>query len=203
MSAATFAFGVIFMSQIHRRHTAAPRNPAHPSWWVGSLMAAAVVLCTTFSQVIRVPIVSNFVGGSIFEISGYVGDLTRLYAPWLSKMMAEHAGSSTATLLHVGSAALIVLEGVAILALICLLLHAYYTIRMSGSARAFGVAGFVLAMLVPVSMFAVVWFVGTQMTSNLIQLNVVEVPTGPRLQLAAAIAGLVCAANGVRKKQGA
>jgi len=170
-------------------------------WIIGSSLSSAIIAYTTFSSAIEVPIVSKYLGGNIFQISSYVSKLTTLYAPWLPKMMAEHAGTCTATLLRVGSVALIVIAGIAILALVCLVLHFYFSIRKRRLARSFGIAGFGLALIVPAVMFAAVWFVGVQMTNGPVHIEVVAVPLGPKLQLAFSALGLVCTLLGTRRSE--
>jgi|GEM_PF-3304478 hypothetical protein len=173
-------------------------------WVVGSFLATIVVICTTFAKVIEVPIVSNYVGGTIFDVGGYVGGLATQYAPWLPKMMSESAGVSTARLLRVGSVALVCLEAISIAALISLVLHLIFALtRISKPARIFGILGFTLGLVVPILMFGVVAIVTWQMTNNLVSLNVLSVPAGPRIQLIAAIVGGACAIMGTKSPKSA
>jgi len=167
-------------------------RPSISKWVGGSFIATVVLVCTTFVNVIEVPVVSNYVGGTIFQITGYVHGLTTLYAPWLSKMMDESAGTSTATLLRVGSVVLVVLELVAIATLVLLALHLIYAAKGKvRPARLFGLLGYVLALVVPSLMFVVVRFVSWQMANERVELSVLSVPAGPRIQLVAAVAGFI------------
>jgi len=167
--------------------------PPISQWVIGSFIATIVLIYTTFSNVIEVPVVSNYVGGSIFGTAGYVGGLATKFSPWLPKMMAESTGVSTARLLRVGSIALAGLEVIAIATLVSLALHLIlYFKRKTRPARIFGILGFALGLVVPILMFVVVRFVAWQMTNDLVALNVLAVPTGPRIQLVAAVVGCAC-----------
>src|SRR6266568_3996452 len=138
---------------------------------IGSFIATAVFLYTSFPKVLEVPVVSNYVAGTIFEITKYVGTLTPLYAPWLSKMMAESTGASTATLLRVGSVALVGLEVVALAALVSLVLHLVLAIQGKAKpARLFGLLGYILALVVPAMMFIIASLVSWQMTNSQVSL---------------------------------
>jgi hypothetical protein len=175
--------------------------PPISRWVIGSFITTIVLIYTTFSNVIEVPIVSSYVGGTIFEVTRYISGLSTLYSPWLSKMMAESAGTSTAQLLRVGSLALVILEVIAIAAIVSLILHFILSLkRKTKPARTFGILGFTLALAVPVLMFAVVRFVGWQMTNTLIALNVLSVPSGPRIQMVAAILGCACVLLAARSR---
>jgi hypothetical protein len=183
-------------------------GPASISRWaIGSFVATIVLIYTTFCNVIEVSIVSNYVGGTIFDIAGYIGGLATQYAPWLPKMMAESAGTSTARLLRVGSVVLVILEVVAITMLLFLALHLILTLkRKTKPARVFGVLGFALGLVIPILMFAVVKVITWQMTNEMVSLKVLSVPLGPRIQIVAAFFGCVCAVltteKSVRVKQG-
>lgn len=178
---------------VHSQLNAGEKPPQLSHWITGSFIATFVLIYTTFASVIQVPIVSNFVGGNIFDVARYVGGLSTLYAPWLPKMMAESAGASTARLLRAGSVGLAALEVVAIGALVCLALHLFLALaRKTKPARVFGLLGFTLGLVVPVAMFAVVRVVAWQMTNDHVALDVLSVPAGPRIQLVAAAVGCVC-----------
>lgn len=182
------------MFQVVNHQLDAWKKPPHISRWIiGSLISTIVLIYTTFATVIQVPVVSNYVGGNIFEVAKYVGGLTTLYAPWLPKMMAESAGVSTAKLLQVGSVVLVISEVIAVSALVFLTLHLVLALaRKIRPARVFGLLGFTLGLVVPVLMFTVVRVVAGQMANDRVVLDVLSVPTGPKLQLVAAIAGCAC-----------
>jgi hypothetical protein len=168
------------------------KQAQHSPWLLGSFLASIVLISTTLSKVIVVPVVSDYVGGTIFEIAGYVGGLTTLYAPWLPKMMAESAGVGTANLLHLGSPALVCLEAIAIAAVLLAALSLLFGVQHKRQvARIAGVIGFALALVVPVVMFAVAAFVNWQMANQLVAVNVLSVPLGPKIQVLAALTGAV------------
>lgn len=160
----------------------------------GCLLSSAVITYTTFSKVVQVPVVSNYVGANIFQVAGYIGNLARLYAPWLSKMMAESAGTRTALLLKVGSVALTALEIIAVLALLLQALFLVSTLLTHGHrTRLLGYTGYALALAVPLAMLAAVQIVAYQMTGPNLSIEVLALPLAPKIQIFAALAGFGCA----------
>ena len=177
-------------------HAEGSRNqlPASGIPMAGCLLSSAVITYTTFSKVVQVPVVSNFVGANIFQVTGYIGNLTRLYAPWLPKMMSESTGTRTALLLKVGTVALTALEIIAVLALLLQALFLVFILTRKGHlTRLLGCTGYALALTVPIAMLAAVKIVADQMTGPNLSLEVLALPLAPKVQIAAALAGLGCA----------
>lgn len=170
-------------------------------WLVGSLIASGVVAYTTFQKIVTVPVVSGYVGGDLFEITKYVSGLSTQFSPWLDQMMNEATGATTATLLTVGSKALVVAEVIAIAALLALAIHLVSAFMRRGSlARRFGLWGFSLALVVPVVFVGVVQFVAWQMSNALTSIDVLDLTAAPVAQAAAAILGLVCVVMATRRE---
>lgn len=171
-------------------------------WTFLSFAATIVIFFTTFMKVMTVPVVSNYVGGTIFQIAAYVNDLSTTYSPWLSQMMQESTGAATAQLLTVGSVALVVLEIIAIAVLVFLALHLLCAfLKKRKASRVFGVLGYILALMIPVAMIAVYFFVQGEMTNALVSINTVAVTSAVYLQLAAAVIGLIAALVATKKKK--
>jgi len=170
-------------------------------WLIGSVIASAVVAYTTFQKVLTVPVVSSYVGGDLFGITGFVSALAAQYSPWLDKMMNGPTGASTAQLLGVGSIALVVLEAIAIAALVALAAHLVSGVaRKTKPARTFGLIGFALALVVPIALLVVVKFVAYQMTNDLVAIDVLALTAAPVAQTIAAIFGGVCVVLGTRTR---
>lgn len=178
------------------------QSPRVSPWLIGSVIASAVVAYTTFQKVLTVPVVSSYVGGDLFGITGFVGSLATQYSPWLDKMMNGPTGASTAQLLSVGSIALIVLEVIAIAALVALAAHLVSGIaRKTKPSRTFGLIGFALALVVPIALLVVVQFVAYQMTNDLVAIDVLALTPAPVAQAVAAVLGGVFVVLGTKTRE--
>ena len=146
---------------------------------------------TTFQPVIQATIVHPSIGGSIFDIAGYVLGLTELYAPWLALMMSPGSGQRTADLLTLGTSALYALCAIAIAALVFAAASiAANALGKRKMGRVLGILGYALAFVVPVASIAIVAVVQMEMSSDIISIAVLDVRPVCYAQMAIAAAGI-------------
>lgn len=146
---------------------------------------------TTFQPVIQATIVHPSIGGSIFDITGYVSDLTDLYAPWLALMMSPGSGQRTADLLTIGTGALHALCAIAIAAVVLAAISiAANAFGKRKAGRILGILGYALAFVVPLAAIAIVAIVQMEMSSDIISIAVLDVRPVCYAQMAIAVAGI-------------
>lgn len=165
-----------------------------------TIAAGAVVTATTFQPVIQATVVHQSVAGSIFDIAGYVGELTAIYAPWLGLMLSPGAGARTSALLEVAAPALTTLCAIAVAALV--LVAASIVVNATGRlslGRALGIAGFAAALIVPAASTAVVAVVQAEMSSPVIAIDVLGVRPTCYWQMAAAAVGIISTVFATRR----
>lgn len=162
--------------------------------------AGVVVAATTFQPVIQATVVHPSVAGSIFDIAGYVGELTAVYAPWLGLMLSPGAGARTSALLEAAAPALVALCVIAVAALVLvvgsLVANGFGRLRLG---RALGIIGFAGALIVPLASIAVVAVVQAEMSSPVIAIDVLGVRPVCYWQIAAALVGIVSTVFATRR----
>lgn len=165
-----------------------------------TIAAGAVVAATTFQPVIQATVVHPSVAGSIFDIAGYVGELTAVYAPWLGLMLSPGAGARTSALLEVAAPALVALCVIAVAALALIVGSLVVNgLGRLGLGRALGIIGFIAALVVPVVSIAVVAVVQAEMSSPVIAIDVLGVRPTCYGQMAAALVGIVSTVFATRR----
>ena len=161
-------------------------------WNLLTVAALAGLAYTTFQPVIQATVVHPSVAGSIFDIAGYVGELTAVYAPWLGLMLSPGAGERTAALLQAASPALFVLCAVAVAALALpvasLVCNGFGRL---GLGRVLGITGFALGLVVPLVSIALVAVVQMEMTSPVIAIDVLGVRPVCYGQMACSVLGII------------